>query len=199
MGIFDDYNIDIETVKENNFDVADGTYLFEIAEAEVLDGTQNKPDTTFFIIDYQLEDEDGDAAGQKRAWYTLAEDGDSGTKRAVQSVSFLKGDLVKLGLRGASLAGFDGSELVGIKGTLMLKTGPGKNGNPGFQNIRVLNVEKAEAPAPKAAPARKPRAAAKPAAEDDAAVKARVKAKQAARVEETEDDEDDPDNPFGND
>lgn len=179
MGIFDDYNIDIEAVKENNFDVADGIYFFTVAEAEVLDGTQNKPDTTFFIIDYQLEDEDGDAAGQKREWFTLAEDGDSSTKRATQSTSFLKTRLVSLGLKGDALAEFDGSEIVGLTGTLQLKTGPGKNGAPGFQNIRNVRVD--EAPVAEEKPKKK--VAPKKAA-----------AKKSAPVEEDGDDED---NPFG--
>lgn len=188
MGIFSDYNIDIEAVKENNFDVLDGVYFFTVAEAEVLEGTQNKPDTTFFVIDYQLEDENGDAVGQKREWFTLAEDGDSETKRATQSTSFLKTRLISLGLKGEALAHFDGSEIVGLTGTLQLKTGPGKNGNPGFQNMRNVKVD--EAPEPKKAPAKK--ATAK--SEDDTEIKARVKAKQAARAVEVEEDED---NPFG--
>ena len=51
MGIFADYDIDIDEVKESNFDVADGPYRFTEADAEVLDGTENKPETTFFLID----------------------------------------------------------------------------------------------------------------------------------------------------
>ena len=188
MGIFADYDIDIDEVKESNFDVADGTYRFTVADAEVLDGTENKPDTTFFIIDYQLEDEMGDAAGQKRAWYTLAEDRRSDTKRAKQSTSFLKSDLLKLGMKGAQLSDFDGSEIVGKTGTLTLKTGPGKNGKPGFQNIRNIRLdeddEPEEKPAKKAAPKAK-------------AEKPVVKKSKPAPAEEPDEDDEDDENPFG--
>lgn len=184
MGIFSDYDIDIDSVKENSgFDVEDGVYQFTIAEADTLDGTPNKPDTTFFYIDYSLEDENGDTAGIKRAWYTLAEDGDTDTKRVKQSMSFLKGDLLRLGLKGSQLADFDGSELVGRTGTLQLKTGAGKNGKQGYQNIRNIRLddgdEAEEAPAPKKA--------SKPAAKKAAP-------KKAAEPEPEEGDEDD--NPF---
>lgn len=188
MGIFTDYDIDIDSVKENNFDVDDGVYRFEVAEAEVLDGTQNKPDDTFFIIDYQLEDENGDAAGQKRAWYTLAQDGEL-TRRAQQSLSFLKSDLMKLGLKGAQLADFDGSEIVGKRGTLQLKTTPGKNGKGEFQNIRNIRLDETEE---EEAPAKPSRRKAAPKKDEAPARPARRKAEPKV----AEPDEDD-DNPFG--
>lgn len=185
MGIFSDYNIDIDEVKESNYDIADGTYRFTIAEAEVIDGTQNKPDTTFFVIDYQLEDENGDAAGQKRAWYTMAEDGRTDTRRVTVSMSILKSELLKLGLKGSQLADFDGSEIVGKTGVLTLKTGPSKNNKPGFQNIRNLVVdeddEPEEKPVKKAAPKAKPE-----------------KKKVTATAPVADSDEDEDDNPFGN-
>lgn len=184
MGIFSDYDIDIDSVKENSFDVPDGTYRFEIAEGEELDGTQNKPDTTFFVIDYQLEDEHSDAAGSYREWYVLAENGDSETKRARQSVGFLKSRLLKLGLKGSQLADFDGSEIIGITGTMRLKTKPGRKQGTEFQNIATMKVdgvdgtdveeekEPEEAPAKPArkAPAKraaKPAAAKEPEADED--------------------------------
>lgn len=192
MGIFNDYDIDIDSVKENNFDVEDGVYHFEVAEAEVLDGTQNKPDDTFFIIDYQLEDENGDAAGQKRAWYTLAQDGEI-TKRAQQSLSFLKSDLMKLGLKGAQLADFDGSEIVGKRGTLQLKTTPGKNGKGEFQNIRNIRLDESDEEEAPAKPARR-----KAAPKAEAEAPARTTRRKAA-PKAVEPDEDDNDNPFGDD
>lgn len=197
MGIFDDFNIDIDAVKESSFDIEDGTYRFEIAEAEQLDGTDNKPDTTFFIIDFQLEDEDGDAAGQTRTWYTLAEDGDTDTKRVLQSMSFFKADLKALGVK--DFANFDGSELIGKTGTLRLVSTPGKGANKGktFQNVKSITLdEEEEAPAPKKAPAKR---AASSTAKADAEAKARVKANQAKRAAEAEesDEDDEDDNPFG--
>lgn len=203
MGIFDDYGIDPDEIKESSFDIEDGTYNFEIAEAENLDGTNNKPDTTFHIIDYQLTDEEGDSVGSTREWFTLAEDGDPETKRAKQSQSFLKSRLKSLGITGEALKGYDGSEIVGLTGVLQLKSTPGTGVNKGktFQNVknvRLAEVEEEPAPAPKKA-VRKPAAKAG-ISKEDAEAKARVKAKQAARAaaeaEEEPDDEDD-DNPFG--
>lgn len=201
MGIFDDFGIDSDAIKESSFDIEDGTYYFEVAEAEIQEGTQNKPDTTFFYIDYQLTDEDGDTAGSTRSWYTMAEDGDSDTKRVNQSLGFFKADLKKLGV--TDLANFDGSEIVGLKGVLQLKSTPGKGANRDktYQNIRNLRLsEEEEAPAPvvKKAPAKKAAPAAT--AKADAEAKARVKAKQAERAaaEATEEPEEaDDDNPFG--
>ena len=184
MGIFDDYNIDVAAIKEQGgFEIEDGTYRFVIAEAEILDGTDNKPDTTFFIIDYQLEDEDGDPVGSTRSWYTMAEDGDTETKRVAQSMGFFKSDLKRLGVK--DLKSFDGSELIGVTGVLQLKSTPGKGANRDkmFQNVRNVRVDEAEeAPAPKKAKA-------------DAEAKKRVQAKQKARAEEPADDGDE--NPFG--
>lgn len=199
MGIFDDFGVDPDKVKEaGNFNVEDGVYHFEVAEAEILEGTAKKPDTTFFYIDFQLTDEDGDPVGSVRTWYTMAEDNDSETAQAVRSQGFLKSDAKALGV--TDMHAFDGSEIIGVKGVLRLVSTPGKGASKGkiFQNVRnIRRVEEEveEAPAPKKAPAKR---AAKPAAtEDDAAIKARVKAKQAARAAEPEEDEDDEDNPFG--
>src|SRR5690606_1138140 len=144
MGIFDDYGVDPDEIKESSFDIEDGTYRFEIAEAEILEGTSNKPDTTFFIIDYQLEDEDGDSAGSTREWFTMAEDGDSETRRAQQSMSFLKSRLKSLGV--TDLKNFDGSEIVGLEGVLQLKSTPGKGANKDkkYQNVKNVRVDEAE-------------------------------------------------------
>lgn len=201
MGIFDDYGVDPDDIKESgNFDVPDGTYRFEISEAEKLEGTNNKPDTEFFIIDYQLEDEDGDAAGSTREWFTMAEDGDSETKRAQQSMSFLKSRLRSLKV--TDLKSFDGSEIVGLTGTLQLRSTPGKGTNKGktFQNIKSVTLDEVEEEAPvvkKAAAKRAPAKSNKISVEEsDESIKARVKAKQAARAAEAE-EPDDEDNPFG--
>lgn len=197
MGIFDDYGVDPEEIKESSFDIEDGTYRFEVAEAEVLNGTANKPDTDFFIIDYQLEDEDGDSVGSTREWFTMAEDGDSETKRAQQSMRFLKSRLKSLGV--TNLKDFDGSEIIGLTGVLQLKSTPGKgaNKNTKYQNVKNVRLDEAEeeAPAPKKASAKKATIS-----KEDAAAKARVKANQAKRAAaaaEAEDDEDEDENPFG--
>ena len=38
MGIFDDYGVDPDEIKEASFDTPDGTYRFEISEAEISAG-----------------------------------------------------------------------------------------------------------------------------------------------------------------
>lgn len=191
MGIFDDYGINPDEIKESSFDIEDGTYRFEVAEAEILDGSANKPDTTFFIIDYQLEDEDGDAAGSTREWFTMAEDGDSETKRAQQSMGFLKSRLKSLGV--TDLKNFDGSEIVGLTGVLQLKSTPGKGANRDkmYQNVKNVRLDEVEeAPAPVKKVAKKAGIS-----KEDAAAKARVKANQAKRAAAADDEDDD--NPFG--
>lgn len=200
MGIFDDFGVDPDKVQEaGNFNVEDGVYHFEVAEAEILEGTTNKPDTTFFYIDFQLFDEDGDPVGSTRTWYTMAEDGDSETAQAQRSAGYLKADAKALGV--TDLHNFDGSEIIGVKGVLRLVSTPGKGKNKGntyqnVRNIRRTEEEVEEAPAPKKAAAKKPAAST---AKADAEAKARVKANQAARAAEAEpeDDGDDDSNPFG--
>ncbi len=198
MGIFDDYNINPDEIKESNFDIPDGTYRFEISEAEILDGTKNKPDTTFFIIDYQLEDEDGDTAGSTREFFTMAEDGESDTKPVQTSMSFFKSRLKSLNV--TDLSSFDGSEILGLTGVLQLRSTPGKGVHKDkmFQNIKSVRLDEKEEPeeAPvKKAPAKKPTIS-----KEDAAAKARVKANQAKREAAAEESEDeDEDNPFGDD
>lgn len=171
MGLFDDYNVDIDEVKVNSFDVNDGVYGFEIAEAQTIEGTRNAPDRVSFRIDYQLTDENGDAAGQKSDWFTLSEDGDSNSRLAKFGFSNLKKRLLELGLKGSELADFTGEEVLGLTGTLQLKTKRAKNGNDyqNIANVRVDEAEEEEAPAKKApakrAPAKKAPAKAAPAEE----------------------------------
>lgn len=202
MGIFDDFGINPDEIKESSFDIDDGTYLFEIGEAERQDGTTNNPENTVFYIEYSLFNEDGESVGDKRAYYTLAEDGDSKTKRVKQSMSYLKADLKRLGV--TDLSSFDGSELIGLRGVLQLVTVPGKgvNRHKTFQNIRSIRLDEAEeqeAPVVKKPVAAK-KASAKPAAKDtaaeDAEAKKRVAANRAARAAAAE-EPDEEGNPFG--
>lgn len=209
MGIFDDYGIDPDTIKESSFDIDDGTYIFEIGEAETQDGSTSNPDDSFFYIDYSLFDaETLEPVGSKRAYYTLAQDGDSETKRVKQSMSFMKGDLKRLGI--TDLSSFDGSELIGLRGSLQLKSVPGKGArrNEMFQNIKNVRLAGEEDEAEAAPEVKKPvrKAAARPAAKadtaaDDAAARERVAANRAARAAAAKSAADEPDdeagNPFG--
>lgn len=194
MGLFDDFDIDMDDVKAASFDFEDGSYEFEISEARVQNGSKKKEDDTFFIISYSLND---GVDGTYNEWFTIAQDGEV-TQRAKQSLSFLKARLIDLGLEAASLNELDPEDLEGTRGTLQLKTTKSAKGE--FQNVRNVKVgESEEADEPE---------------ESDAEIKKRVQAKQADRATTAKtatvkkpattkraakpvaDDEDD-DNPFG--
>lgn len=188
MGLFDDFDIDMDDVKAaGGFDFEDGFYEWEISEALRQQGSKNKPDTTFFIIKYNL-----DEAGTYWEWFTLAEDGDSQTTNAKRSLGYLKERLLALGVPAAQLNVLEPEDLEGLTGTFKLVTT--KNAKGEFQNIRNFKAnveaeEEEEEPAP--APTRTRRKpAAKPAPEpeeddepeeSDAEIKARVAAKRASR------------------
>ena len=213
MGLFDDFDIDMDEVKAaGGFDFEDGHYEFEISEALIQNGTKNDPDDTKFIIKYDM-----DEAGTYWEWFTIAVDGDSDHPKAKQSLGFLKNRLIDLGFQASALNDLDPEDLEGIVGTLELKTtsGKGKNAGREYQNVRNVKVAKDEEPEeePKAAPKRTARskAAAEPKEESVEEIKARVAAKRAALeaeatptvkktaskrpVKPVEDDEDD-ENPF---
>lgn len=220
MGLFDDFDIDMDEVEEaGGFSFEDGSYDFEIAEALTQNGTKNKPDTTFFIIKYALNDGE---AGTYWEWFTVAVDGSSEHANAKRSLGFLKSRLMDLGFKASELNDIDGEDLEGITGTLQLLTTSGKGANAAnkYQNIRNVKVGEAEAEeAPvKAEPKR--RRATKPVEADEEdedldAIKQRVAAKRAARakaapVDDEEEapkpaprrrraaaEDDEEDNPFG--
>lgn len=184
MGLFDDYDIDMDEVEAaGGFDFKDGIYEFEVAEALLQQGSKNKPDVTFFIIKYDL-----DEAGVYWEWFTVAVDRDAEHPDAKRGLGYLKGRLQDLGFQAAELNDIEPEDVEGITGTLKLVTtqGKGKNAGNSYQNVRDVKVgevadepedEPEEAPAPR-------RRTAKPAAEpeeDDAAIKRRVAAKRAER------------------
>lgn len=205
MGLFDDFDIDMDEVEEaGGFSSEDGNYDFEIAEALTQNGTKNKPDTTFFIIKYALNDGE---SGTYWEWFTVAVDGSSEHANAKRSLGFLKSRLMDLGFKAAELNDIDGEDLEGITGTLQLLTTSGKGVNAAnkYQNVRNVKVgeAKAEEEVPvKAGPKR--RRATKPveteaeAEEEDLdAIKQRVAAKRSARAKAASVDDEEEENPFG--
>lgn len=188
MGLFDDFDIDMDEVKESGgFSFDDGWYPFEISEALRQNGTKNDPDDTKFIIKYDL-----DEAGTYWEWFTLAVDGDAAHPKAKSSLGFLKTRLLGLGLKASELNDFEPEDLEGIRGDLELKTTKNKKGE--FQNIKNLKLddeggEPDDEPEPAPAPRRR---AAKPKDDEDdteaqdRAAKARVAARRAARDEESD-------------
>ena len=221
MGLFDDYDIDMDEVEEaGGFSFEDGNYDFEIAEALTQNGTKNKPDTTFFIIKYALNDGE---AGTYWEWFTVAVDGSSEHANAKRSLGFLKSRLMDLGFKASQLNDIDGEDLEGIQGTLQLLTTSGKGANAANKYQNVRNVKVGEAEAEEEAPVKaepKRRRATKPVETDEGdedldAIKQRVAAKRAARakaapVDDEEEapkpaprrrravaEDDEEDNPFG--
>lgn len=184
MGLFDDFDIDMDDVKAaGGFDFEDGFYEWEISEALVQNGTKNKPDTTFFIIKYNL-----DEAGTYWEWFTLAEDGDHSTVAAKRSLGYLKARLLDLGIEAASLNTVDPEDLEGVTGSFRLVTTKTAKGT--FQNIRNFKASAVEDEEEEL---------------EEAAVKARVAAKKApakkasakkAPSRKDVDDEDEDENPF---
>ena len=195
MGLFDDFDIDMDEVKAaGGFDFEDGNYDFEISEALIQNGTKNDPDDTKFIIKYDM-----DEAGTYWEWFTIAVDGNPTAKKAEQSLGFLKSRLVDLGFSPSALNDLDPEDLEGIVGSLQLLTtsGKGKNAANKYQNVRNVKVAvEEEEPEPEPAPKRtrvaKPKVIEVEEAEEeveyydpeetDAEVKQRVAAKQAART-----------------
>lgn len=186
MGLFDDFDINMDDVKVNDsYSFEDGHYDFVIAEALVQNGSKSHPETTYFIIKYDLNDGE---SGTYWEWFTLAVDGSAEAAKAQQSLGFLKSRLMDLGFEAAELNDISPEMLEGIAGTLEIKTtnGKGKNSATLYQNLRNVKVS---APEPE------------PEVESDAESKQRVAAKRAARqapvarkAAVVEDDEDE--NPF---
>lgn len=182
MGIFDDYGIDPDSIKDSGFGIPDGTYLYEVSEAENQDGSTNHPNNVFHIITFQLENENGESEGEYKNWTTLKnadEDGDELplTKGHQYGLSLLKGHLKNLGIKPAELESYNGSQIIGKTGTLSFKTTK-RNGKEN-QNMTIVSVDEGSGPQPK-----------------KAAAKAPAKAAPARRAKPAP-VEDDDENPFG--
>lgn len=168
-GLFESLGIDKDAIEEATgfFNPPDGTHPFEIAEAEIRNGTNNKPDTTFYVIDYDLEEH-----GHKLEFFTVAEDGEF-TDAAEKSLGFLKRRLRDLDV---DWDDFDPEEtsLEGIRGFMKLVTTKSKKDGKEYQNIRDITVEEIEGD-------EDPSNYDDGSAAQDAAIKARVQAKRAER------------------
>lgn len=193
MGLFDDFDIDMDDVKAaGGFDFEDGFYEWEISEALRQNGTKKHPDNTYFIIKYNL-----DEAGTFWEWFTIAVDRDPHHKDAKRSLGYLKSRLADLGIPASQMNELEPEELEGIAGTFKLVTT--KNAKGEFQNIRNFKVtgaaeDEAEDEPEESDADIKKRVAAKRAAREEPAKKAPAK-RAPARRKVSDDDEDE--NPFG--
>jgi hypothetical protein len=140
QGIFEALGIDMdnevtEAASSGFAEFEDGYYSFETSLMDILHGTSTSPDSTKFVIDFDLYNDDGLPLGNKREFFTLFEHDGELTENAERSRTYLKRRLIDLGITGG-LNGFKLEQGVGIQGTLQLQT------SKGWQNIR--NVKLAE-------------------------------------------------------
>ena len=154
MGLFDEYGVNMDEVKESSWEVPDDIYEFAVGSCWIQEGTKKDPDAQFFVIEYLLGDE-GDL--KKSEWFGLPADPTAPTDKELQKLGFLKTRLKSLGIPEGNLNDVDEDTLVGITGTLQIVT------RNGFQNIRNVRVDEeqevaeesaaeVEEEAPKAAP-----------------------------------------------
>lgn len=185
MGLFDDFDIDMDEVEvAGGFDFKDGFYDFEISEALRQNGSKNRPDHTFFIIKYDLDEH-----GTYWEWFAIAVNGETDHPDAKRGLGNLKGRLLDLGFLAAELNEIEPEDLEGILGSLQLVTtqGKGKNAGNKYQNVRNVKVKADDAAdEPEPTPEPEPKTDTKAA---DAAAKRRVAARQAARTEPTKEEE----------
>lgn len=157
-GLFEEYGIDPDEVPDApSYDIADGIYEFEVSNA--FDWVSDDEDRSAFVIEYAL----GDEGKTKSEWFNLPEDASAPTEAEMKKLGFLKQRLLSLGVPRESLATVEKEDLIGITGTLQLKTSRAKNGSD-YQNVRNVTVEEAEeeAPAAKAPVAKAPAKKGKP-------------------------------------
>lgn len=205
MGLFDDFDIDMDEVKAaGGFEFEDGHYTFEISEALKQQGSKNNPDNTYLILKYDLNDGE---AGTYWEWFTIAVDGDAEAADAKRSLGYLKNRLLDLGFQASELNTIEPEDIEGVAGTLELKTtqGKGKNASNTYQNVRNVKVGKDVSDDPTdydddseeaSVAAIKKRVAAKRAARE-AEAKTPAKKPVAKRPARPAADDEDEDNPFG--
>lgn len=164
MGLLDAYGIDTDNVEVPSYEVEDGWYRFTIGDCYVKEGSTNNPDLSWLIIEYQLEDEEGNPKGKTSDLFQLPEDPEAPTEAELKKLGWYVARMLNLGFSREDVNGIDREDLIGLTGTLQLKTtaGKGKNAGKEYQNIVKLTgdpmEEVQEAPAPvvkKAAPAKK--------------------------------------------
>lgn len=175
MGLFDDFDIDMDEVEESSFaSIKDGFYEFETTELMHQNGSKNKPDYTYKVLKFDL-----DEAGTYWEWFVVAVNGETDHKDAKRGLGNLKTRLLSLGFLASELNEIEPEDVEGITGSLQLVTTQGKGANAGnfYQNVRNVKVNTEDAPeeASEPEPAVDTKAA-------DAAAKRRVAARQAART-----------------
>jgi hypothetical protein len=187
MGILDDY-LDPDVIDDEpvGFDKPkDGTYEFEIGDASIKKWENKKGEHTSFVIDYYLTDpDDPDRDIPKASDFLTLPDGDTDpedyTTAEKIALRTLRDRYLALGFAREDFGSIEREDLIGLTGTLTLKTGA-----KGYQNITQFSadtvaekeVEEEEKPAPRSSRRQAGQTSAKP------------KAKAAPEAEAEEDDE----------
>lgn len=167
MGLLDDYEIDMDKIEANSFDVPDNIYEFTLGEIDVYETKDNRESIRFH---YDLTD-DNDKSFKFTEWFNLPEDSANLTEANKIALGRLKTRILSLGVPEEQAGKVGNEELIGAYGTLQLVSSKGKNGKT-YQNVRNLRVsedwlndEPEPAPEPvKAKRVPRAKAAAKPAA-----------------------------------
>lgn len=141
MGLLDAYGINTDNVEVPSYEVEDGWYRFTIGDCYVKEGSANNPDLSWLIIEYQLEDEEGNAKGKTSDLFQLPEDPEAPNEDELRKLGWYVARMTQLGFKRDEVNEIEREDLIGLTGTLQLATRPGRGKNAGkdYQNIVKLS------------------------------------------------------------
>lgn len=153
MGLLDDYEIDMDQIETNSFDVPDDIYNFTLGDIDKYTTSDDRESIRFH---YELTNDD-EKTYKYAEWFNLPEDSANLTENDKIALSRLKTRIVSLGVPEAQAGSVGNDELVGAFGTLQLTSTKSKKNGKTYQNVRNLRVDpewlamedEAPAPAPK--------------------------------------------------
>lgn len=160
MGFFDDYDVDLDNFEASSgfVNAPDGTYAFEVANAETRVGTNADPDAVNITVVFALENEDGETYKHTN-WYAVPKDPAHPSQRETISMGEFKALLLSAGVPETELKSAGPEDIIGLEGTLRLVTSRSKKNGKDYQNTRDIAFdndsvaeEEEEEVAPKAAP-----------------------------------------------
>ena len=157
-GLLEEYGVavDLNEIADGpNYEVEDGIYEFEIGDVFVKEGTDKYPDRKWIVIEYLLGGDDGE--GKKKSdWFQLPEDAEAPTAPELVKLGFYKQRLRDLGIPAERLNKVGRDDLVGLTGSLSIKTTKSKKDGKMYQNVSNVRLMVTEdAPVAKAPAAAK--------------------------------------------
>lgn len=146
MGLLDEYAIDLNEVETPDFDrtLPDDIYEFTVGDIRLKEGSKKNPEQNFIIITYLL----GENGHKHDELFTLPLDPRNPTDKELTKLSFYKQRLASLGFSPDQMNTIDESDVVGITGTLELRTTVSKANGQEYQNIKRLQTESSAAAKP---------------------------------------------------